>query len=100
MASSKSSISTASLSFRAANRAASFTTFARSAPTNPDVRWAMVRRSTLGLKRTCWAERVQFVDEDNARGDGLGLRKQIAHARGPDTDEHLDEFRPIDREEW
>ena len=48
MASSKSRMSTAVLSLRAASRAASLTRFARSAPANPTVRLAIVRRSTSG----------------------------------------------------
>ena len=44
-------------------------------------------------RRRCGApERVQLVDEDDA-GRGLArLIEQVAHARGADADEHLDEF--------
>ena len=45
------------------------------------------------------AERVELVDEDDARRLGLGLREQIAHARGADADEHLDELRSAEAEE-
>jgi hypothetical protein len=39
------------------------------------------------------AERVQLVDEDNARGLRLRLLKHIADAGGPDADKHLNEVR-------
>ena len=45
------------------------------------------------------AERVQLVDEHDARRLGLGLREQVAHARGADADEHLDELRARQAEE-
>ena len=45
------------------------------------------------------AERVQLVDEDDARRLGFGLREQIAHARRADADEHLDELRSAQAEE-
>ena len=45
------------------------------------------------------AERVEFVDEHDAGRLGLGLREQVAHARGADADEHLDELRPAEAEE-
>ena len=45
------------------------------------------------------AERVELVDEDD-RGRLLArLLEQVAHPRGADADEHLDEFRAVDREE-
>ena len=45
------------------------------------------------------ADRVELVDEDD-RGRGLlGLREQVAHARGADADDRLDELRRRDREE-
>ena len=56
MASSKSASVTRADPRRAAPRAASLTTFARSAPTMPGVRWATVRRFTSGPSftlRTC-----------------------------------------------
>ena len=60
MASSSSSIPTKSFSRRAARRAASFTTLARSAPVNPGVRAASTRRSTLGSMATprLWTLRI------------------------------------------
>src|SRR5207253_3813195 len=36
------------------------------------------------------AERIELVDEDDARRLGFGLLKQIANASGADADEHLD----------
>ena len=45
------------------------------------------------------ADRVDLVDEDDARRRLLGLIEEIAHARGADADEHLDEIRTGDREE-
>ena len=37
------------------------------------------------------ADRVDFVDEDDAGRVLLGLLEHVAHARGADADEHLDE---------
>ena len=37
-------------------------------------------------------DRVDFVDEDDARRVLLGLVEHVAHAAGADTDEHLDEI--------
>src|SRR5579864_7501688 len=45
------------------------------------------------------ADRIDFVDEDDARGVLLALFEEVAHARRADTDEHLDEIRSADREE-
>ena len=45
------------------------------------------------------ADRVDFVDEDDARRVLLALLEQIADAAGADADEHLDEVRSADREE-
>ena len=39
------------------------------------------------------ADRVELVDEDDRGRGGLGLLEQIAHARGADPDDHLDELR-------
>ena len=39
------------------------------------------------------AERVEFVDEDDRRRLLSRLLEQVAHARGADADEHLDELR-------
>ncbi len=44
-------------------------------------------------------QRVELVDEHHARRFGFGLLEQIAHARGADADEHLDEFRTAQAEE-
>ena len=162
---------------RAASSAASLTRLARSAPANPAVRAATVRRSTSGPRVTfrAWmmqhllaavdvglvdqhlaieaagaqqrriehlgpvggghdddglagveavhlgqqlverllallvaadralrphlAQRVELVDEDDARRLGLGLREQIAHAGRADADEHLHELRAAQAEE-
>ena len=45
------------------------------------------------------AERVQFVDEDDAGRLGASLLEQVAHARRAHPDEHLHEFRSGDGEE-
>ncbi len=45
------------------------------------------------------ADRVDFVDEDDAGGVLLTLLEEVAHARGAHADEHLDEVRAADREE-
>ena len=45
------------------------------------------------------ADRVELVDEHDARRLLLRLLKQIAHARRADADEHLDEVRSGQREE-
>ncbi len=42
---------------------------------------------------------VDLVHEDDAGAVLLGLLEEVAHARGADADEHLDEVRPGDREE-
>ena len=44
-------------------------------------------------------ERVELVDEDDRRRRLARLFEEVAHPRGADADEHLDEFRPRDREE-
>src|SRR5262249_25589508 len=45
------------------------------------------------------ADGVDLVHEDDARGGLLGLLEQVAHARGADADEHLDEVGAGDGEE-
>ena len=45
------------------------------------------------------ADRVQLVDEDDRRGGLLGLLEQVAHARGADAHDRLDELRRRRREE-
>ena len=45
------------------------------------------------------ADGVDLVHEDDARGVLLGLLEEVAHARGADADEHLDEVGSGDREE-
>ncbi len=45
------------------------------------------------------ADRVDLVDEDDARCIPLRLVEEIAHAAGADADEHLDELRTGDAEE-
>jgi hypothetical protein len=44
-------------------------------------------------------DRVDLVDEHDARGVLLALLEQVAHARGADADEHFDEIGAADREE-
>src|ERR687898_159897 len=98
---------------RAVSSAASLMTLARSAPDMPTVRFAICSKSTSGangLPLECTlriarrparsgaqtgaalaADRVDLVDEDDAGGVLLGLLEQVAHTRGADADEHLDE---------
>ena len=45
------------------------------------------------------ADGVDLVDEDDARARLLRLLEEVAHARGADADEHLDEVRARDGEE-
>ena len=45
------------------------------------------------------ADRVDLVDEDDARRVALGLVEQVADAAGADADEHLDELGAGDAEE-
>jgi hypothetical protein len=45
------------------------------------------------------ADRIDLVDEDDAGRVLLRLLEHVAHARGADADEHLDEVRARDREE-
>ena len=45
------------------------------------------------------ADRVDLVDEDDARCVRLGLVEEIADAAGADADEHLDKLGPGDAEE-
>ena len=45
------------------------------------------------------ADRVDFVDENNAGRGFLPLLEHVAHAGRADADEHLDEIRAADREE-
>jgi hypothetical protein len=45
------------------------------------------------------ADGVDLVDEDDAGRVLLALLEQVAHARGADADEHLDEVGAADREE-
>src|SRR4051794_33829126 len=45
------------------------------------------------------AERIELVNEDDARRLLLGLREQIADTRGTDADEHLHELRAAEAEE-
>jgi hypothetical protein len=45
------------------------------------------------------ADRVDLVDEHERRRFLLGLLEQLAHARGAQADEHLDELRARHEEE-
>ena len=45
------------------------------------------------------ADRVDFVDENNAGRGFLALLEHVAHAAGADADEHFDEVRTADGEE-
>jgi hypothetical protein len=44
-------------------------------------------------------DRVQLVDEDDGRGDLLGLLEQVTYPAGPNPDDHLDELGRRHREE-
>src|SRR5207247_2216897 len=90
MASSKSLMSTASFPWRAACHAASLTRFASSAPAQPGARRATVERLP---------QRIQLVDEDDARSFLLGLGEEVADSRGPHPDEHLHEVGAAQAEE-
>src|SRR5205814_4954176 len=45
-------------------------------------------------------DRVNFVDENDARRGFLALLKHIADPAGADADKHLDEIGAADREKW
>jgi hypothetical protein len=46
------------------------------------------------------ANRVDFVDKDNAWSILFGFGKEIAYARSTDTDKHFDKFGTRDTKEW
>eukprot|EP00955_Chlamydomonas_euryale_P022094 233311-Chlamydomonas_euryale.AAC.3 len=48
--------------------------------------------ATAHARAALAADGVDLVDEHNARRLGLGLVKEVAHARRSDTDKHLDEL--------
>src|SRR4029078_9121331 len=48
---------------------------------------------------TMTADRVDFVDEDDAGRILLGLLEHVTHTAGADADEHFDEVRTRDGEE-
>src|SRR5438477_527241 len=68
IASSKSDISTAFFSLRAASSAASFTMLARSAPANPGVRAAMTPRETSGPSTTARACNLKIASRPRTSG--------------------------------
>ncbi len=45
------------------------------------------------------AHGVDFIQKDDAGGRFLGLLEEVAHAAGPDPDEHFDEIRTADADE-
>ena len=45
------------------------------------------------------ADRIELVDEDDRRRSRFGLREQVAHTRGADTNDRLDELRCSQGEE-
>ena len=59
----------------------------------------VVGAGDLGRALARAADRVELVDEDDRRRGLLGLGEQVAHARGADADDRLDELRGRDREE-
>src|SRR5258706_494937 len=102
MASEKSRAWTALWPFRAASSAASLTRFRSSAPTRPGVSAASRSRSTSaasGPAPARSADGVELVDEDDRRGGLARLLEEVADARGPHADDHLDEFRRAQAEE-
>ena len=46
------------------------------------------------------ADRINFVNEHDARRAFFCFRKQVTNARRADADEHLHEFRSADVKEW
>ena len=48
---------------------------------------------------TLRADGIEFIDEDDARRNLLGLIKQVANTRGSDADKHLHKLRTCAREE-
>ena len=42
---------------------------------------------------SAFSDGIQLVDENNARGFGLGFFEEIAHPGGPNADEHFDKIR-------
>ena len=61
--------------------------------------FAFVIRRVTDVFASGPSDGVDFIDEDDARCFLLGLAEQVAHARCPDADKHLDEIRSADREE-
>ena len=59
----------------------------------------VVRAGDAGRPLPGAADGVELVDEDDRRRRLLGLGEQVAHARGADADDRLDELRRRDREE-
>ena len=55
--------------------------------------------TTAHAGATVTTDRIDFVDEDDARRMLLGLFEHVAHAAGAHTYEHLDEIRTGDSEE-
>ena len=49
---------------------------------------------------TMTTDGVNFIDEDDGRGTGLGLLEQVAYPTGTNTDKHLYEVRAGYGEEW
>src|ERR1700719_101382 len=46
------------------------------------------------------ANRIDFIDENNAWGGFLSLLEHVTNSRGAHTDKHLDKIRTADAEEW
>src|SRR5206468_269760 len=99
LARSKSSMSTRRLFPRAANRAASFTMFARSAPEKPGVPRAMMSGLTSGARGTLRMWTLRISSRPRMSGSGTTTCRSKRHARRADADEHLDEVGARDREE-
>jgi hypothetical protein len=59
----------------------------------------VVAAAEAAAARALAADRVELVDEDDRRRGLLGLLEEVAHARGADADDRLDELRGRDREE-
>ena len=59
----------------------------------------VVAAAERGAGGAAAADRVELVDEDDRRRGLLGLLEEVAHTRGADADDRLDELGRADREE-
>mmetsp|Transcript_36609 Transcript_36609/g.72947 ORF Transcript_36609/g.72947 Transcript_36609/m.72947 type:complete len:223 (+) Transcript_36609:1214-1882(+) len=54
---------------------------------------AAAAHAATATARTCATDGIDFVDENDARSVLLRLAEEVAHTRGADTNEHLNELR-------